>query len=96
MEEEQENIHPNTASPGLADVIRDNLNYQLDQSIKRTLLKESLLKISLDKDFSHLFDQQLARQEALAPIDNAPTHKQSFLQVSEEIRDICTWLEESE
>lgn len=67
MEEEQENIHPNTGSPGLADVIRENINFQLDQSIKRTLLKESLLKISLDKDFSHLFEHHL-KQEPLSNI----------------------------
>jgi hypothetical protein len=48
-------MHPNPGSPGLADVIRDNLNFQMDQSVKRTLLKESMLKISLDKDYSHLF-----------------------------------------
>ena len=36
-------------SPQLADIIRENINYQLDQSIKRTLFKESLLKASLDK-----------------------------------------------
>lgn len=48
-------MHPNPGSPGLADVIRENLNFQMDQSVKRTLLKESMLKISLDKDYSHLF-----------------------------------------
>ena len=55
MMEETENINPNELQPELADVIRDNLHYQHDQSIKRTLLKESLLKISLDKDFEHIF-----------------------------------------
>lgn len=39
MQEDQENIHPNSYSPGLAEVIRDNINYQIDQSNKRTLLK---------------------------------------------------------
>ena len=93
MEEEQQNIHPNPRSPGLADVIRDNINFQHDQSIKRTLLKESLLKISLDKDFSHLFEQHKYHH----PNTNepAPAQKQTFMQVSEEIRDICHWLEES-
>lgn len=81
--EEQENVHPNNGSPGLADVIRENINFQLDQSIKRTLLKESLLKISLDKDFSHLFEQHHPKQEVLANMENVPANKQTFMQVSE-------------
>jgi hypothetical protein len=56
MIEEQENLNPNS-SHELADVIRENLHFQMDQSIKRTLLKESLLKISLDKDFENLFQE---------------------------------------
>jgi len=39
MQEEQENIHPNLGSPKLSESIRDNINYQIDQSVKRTLLK---------------------------------------------------------
>jgi hypothetical protein len=61
--EEQENINPNCEEPELADIIRENIHFQHEQSIKRTLLKESLLKISLDKDFSHLFEQHQHRQE---------------------------------
>jgi outer membrane protease len=63
MIEEQENMNPNS-SLELADVIRENYHYQVDQNVKRTLLKESLLKISLDKDFQHIFeDHQNARRE---------------------------------
>ena len=55
MQEENENRCPNQPtppphdhchqqeSPLLADVIRENLNYQLDQSVKRTLFKESMM-----------------------------------------------------
>lgn len=95
MIEEQENVNPNE-SHDLADVIRENLHYQIDQSVKRTLLKESLLKISLDKDFEGLFqDHQMFRNEnQQAP--EAPPTKQAFMSVSEEIKDICEWLEESE
>ena len=55
MIEEQENVNPNE-SHDLADVIRDNIHYQYDQSVKKTLLKESMLKVSLDKDFEHIFN----------------------------------------
>lgn len=81
MIEEQENVNPNE-SHDLADVIRENLHYQFDQTVKRTLLKESLLKISLDKDFEGLFQehQQLARNEIQAP---EPTSKQALMSVSE-------------
>lgn len=66
MIEEQENLNPNS-SHELADVIRENLHFQMDQSIKRTLLKESLLKISLDKDFENLFQEhQPARNDQIA------------------------------
>lgn len=33
------------------------MDYQQNQNIKNILYKESLVKISLDKDFEHLFDQ---------------------------------------
>ncbi len=38
MNENQENMQPNTTLD-LADAIRENIHYQNDQSIKRTLLK---------------------------------------------------------
>ena len=87
MIEEQENVNPNEQHE-LADVIRENLNYQLDQSVKRTLLKESLLKISLDKDFDHIFDDQPVMKKEEQAMEVPPV-KQSFLTVSEEIKDIC-------
>ena len=40
----------------MADLIRENINYQHDQTIKKTLMKESMMKMSLDKDFKNLFD----------------------------------------
>lgn len=93
MIEEQENLNPNS-SHELADVIRENLHFQLDQSIKRTLLKESLLKISLDKDFENLFQEHHPAKNEQPPPEN--TSKQTLMQVSEEIKDICEWLEESD
>lgn len=41
----------------MSDLIRENINYQHDQTIKKTLMKESMMKISLDKDFKNLFNQ---------------------------------------
>ena len=67
MIEEQQNLHPNKfmfkegkmdsskKSPELADLIRENINYQHDQTITKTLMKESMMKMSLDKDFKALF-----------------------------------------
>jgi len=85
MEEEQENIHPNPGPQELADVIRDNINYQLDQSIKRTLLKESMLKISLDKDFKDLFEA--GQQPKPEPLANGPENgaqkQATFMRVPE-------------
>jgi hypothetical protein len=85
MEEELENVHPNSGSQELADVIRDNINFQLDQSIKRTLLKESMLKISLDKDFRDLFEAgQQARVEPLANVsENGGQKPAAFMRVPE-------------
>lgn len=85
MEEEQENVHPNSGSQELADVIRDNINFQLDQSIKRTLLKESMLKISLDKDFKDLFEAgQQPRAEPLANVsENGGQKPATFMRVPE-------------
>jgi len=54
MQEELENMDPN--EPDLAEVIRQNINHQRDLNNKRTLLKESMIKISLDKDLQNLFD----------------------------------------
>lgn len=65
-------------------MIRENLNFQFDQSVKRTLLKESLLKISLDKDFEHIFEDHNynhRKEEALSEVANSS--KQTFMTVSE-------------
>lgn len=55
MQEDIENIEPNL-SPELADLIRGNIDFQQSQNAKKTLFKESMIKISLDKDFKDLFD----------------------------------------
>ena len=91
-------MNPNPGSPGLADVIRENLNFQMDQSVKRTLLKESMLKISLDKDFSHLFEEYRGckQDQNQSQIENSQTNRNNLMNVCEEIRDVCHWLQESE
>jgi hypothetical protein len=78
-------MNPNPASPGLADVIRENLNFQMDQSVKRTLLKESMLKISIDRDYSHLFeDYRTCRQDQhQSQIENLQANRQTLMNVCE-------------
>ena len=53
------------------------------------MFKESLVKISLDKDFEHLFEHieapHLSKNEV-----------KKFIEVSEEVKSICSWLEESD
>lgn len=49
-----------------------------------------MIKISLDKDFQDLFDRQ---QDSLPSQEDCPPN---FVEVSPEIKDICSWLEESE
>ena len=55
MQENNENYEPNQ-SPELAELIRDNIDFQHNQNIKKTLFKESMIKVSLDKDFKDLFE----------------------------------------
>lgn len=78
-------MHPNPGTPGLADVIRENLNFQMDQSVKKTLLKESMLKISLDKDYSQLFEEYRGfKQELnLSQVENTQTNRQNLMNVCE-------------
>ena len=54
-----------------------------------------MLKISLDKDFEHIFEPHPQLRKEELPNDMAPS-KQTFMSVSEEIKDICEWLEESD
>ena len=93
MIEEQENHNPNS-SHELADVIRENLHFQFDQSVKKTLLKESLLKLSLDKDFEHIFEDH-NRPETTQQQEEVCQLKPALLSVSQEIKDVCSWLEDS-
>lgn len=63
MQENNENYEPNH-SPELAELIRDNIDFQQNQNIKKTLFKESMIKVSLDKDFKDLFDENLEGGES--------------------------------
>lgn len=39
----------------LSELIRENMDQQHQERIKNTLMKESLVKLSLDKDFEHMY-----------------------------------------
>lgn len=86
MQEELENMDPN--EPDLAEVIRQNINHQRDLNNKRTLLKESMIKISLDKDLQNLFDVPKTNSAPSTDRENSKT----MLQATEEIREVCQWL----
>jgi ribosomal protein L7Ae-like RNA K-turn-binding protein len=49
-----------------------------------------MVKISIDKDYDHLFE---INAEALKPIRN---DSKKFVEVSEDLKKVCSWLEESE
>jgi hypothetical protein len=49
-----------------------------------------MLKVSLEKDFQHLFEHQPSQ-----PHVYEQQCRPSFLQVPEEVKEICEWLEES-
>lgn len=76
-------------SPQLVDLIRENMEYQENQNIKNTLYKESLVKISLDKDFQNLFECENVSESGVSD------KTVMMVEVSPEVKEICNWLEES-
>lgn len=71
------------------DLIRENMEYQENQNIKNTLYKESLVKISLDKDFQNLFECENVSESGVSD------KTVMMVEVSPEVKEICNWLEES-
>lgn len=89
-EEEMEGDDKAKQPPNLFETIQSHIQEENRRYMKESLVKESLIKCSVDKEFAYLFEE--SANKPLIGLKEEPVEDKLTLEVNREEEKICNWL----